>query len=122
MLSPTVYIAGPITGIDNYKPRFEHADTVLRSAGYETRTPLGGPGMFTPLGFVAALHTPESGPSWHDYMRQAICLLAQVDGVALLDGWENSRGAAWEQRIATEVLAIPCLPIPEWLELGGMMP
>lgn len=46
----------------------------------------------------------------------------RFDGVALLDGWEDSRGASWKHRIATEVLAIPCLPGAEWLELGGMLP
>lgn len=111
MLAPILYIAGPDTGVDGYKKLFERAADVLRFNGYETRNPAT---------FALLCRTPE--PSWHDYMRHCLRTIAQVDGVALLDGWEDSRGAAWEKRIATEVLAIPCLPVAEWVELGGMMP
>ena len=127
MPAPILYIAGPITGVDGYESLFTRADEVLRFTGYETRNPAKHAGLRTPLEkakpysrFMSGRRPP--GPSWHDYMRQCLRTIAQVDGVALLDGWEDSRGAAWEHRIATEVLAIPCLPVAEWLELGGMMP
>lgn len=122
-----LYIAGPITGVDGYKSLFTRADEVLRFTGYETRNPTKCAPLRTPQEkakpysrFTPGRRPPE--PSWHDYMRQCLRTIAQVDGVALLDGWEDSRGASWEHRIATEVLAIPCLPVAEWLELGGMMP
>ena len=124
---PVLYIAGPITGVDDYKELFERADDVLRFTGYGTRNPAGCSPLRTPLErakpysrFRSGCRPPE--PSWHDYMRQCLRTIAQVDGVALLDGWEESRGAAWEQRIATEVLALPCLAVAEWVDLGGMMP
>lgn len=127
MSSPVLYIAGPITGVDDYADHFAAADGALRAAGYETRNPAGCSPLRTPLEkakpysrFTPGRRPPE--PSWHDYMRQCLRTIAQVDGVALLDDWEDSRGAQWEHRIATEVLAIPCLPVPEWLELGGMLP
>lgn len=127
MPAPILYIAGPITGIDDYADHFAAADGALRAAGYETRNPARHAGRRTPLEkaqpysrFAPARRRPA--PSWHDYMRQGIHALTAADGVALLDGWEDSRGASWEHRIATEVLAIPCLPVAEWLELGGMMP
>lgn len=127
MPAPILYIAGPITGIDDYKARFDRADKALRSAGYEARNPAKCAALRTPLEkakpysrFAAGRRPPT--PSWHDYMRQCLRTIAQVDGVALLDGWEDSRGASWEHRIATEVLAVPCLPVAEWLKLGGMMP
>lgn len=124
---PILYLAGPITGVDDYERLFMQADEVLRFTGYETRNPTKYTGLRTPLAkarpysrFTPGRRPPE--PSWHDYMRQAIRVLARVDGVALLDGWADSRGATWEHRIATEVLALPCLPVCDWLELGGLMP
>ena len=127
MAAPILYIAGPITGVDGYESLFPRADEVLRFTGYETRNPAKCAPLRTPLEkakpysrFMPGRRPPE--PSWHDYMRQCLRTIAQVDGVALLDGWEDSRGAAWEHRIATEVLAIPCLPVGGWLELGGMLP
>lgn len=127
MPAPILYIAGPITGVDGYESLFARADEALRFTGYETRNPTKCAPLRTPLEkakpysrFAPGRRPPE--PSWHDYMRQCLRTIAQVDAVALLDGWEESRGASWEHRIATEVLAIPCLPVAEWLELGGMMP
>lgn len=127
MPAPILYIAGPITGVEYYAERFDAADYALRQEGYETRNPTKHAALRTPLEkakpysrFTPGRRPPE--PSWHDYMRRCLRTIAQVDGVALLDGWEDSRGASWEHRIATEVLAIPCLPVVEWLELGGMMP
>lgn len=127
MPAPILYIAGPITGVGGYESLFTRADEVLRFTGYETRNPAKCAPLRTPLEkakpysrFAPGRRPPE--PSWHDYMRQCLRTIARVDGVALLDGWEDSRGASWEHRIATEVLAIPCLTVAEWLELGGMMP
>ena len=124
---PILYIAGPITGVDGYESLFTRADEVLRFTGYETRNPTKCAPLRTPLEkakpysrFTPGRRPPE--PSWHHYMRQCLPTIAQVDGGALLDGWEDSRGASWEHRIATEVLAIPCLPVAKWLELGGMLP
>lgn len=127
MTAPILYLAGPISGTDDYAERFDAADYALRQEGYETRNPAKHAGLRTPLEkakpysrFTPGRRPPK--PSWHDYMRQALRVLAQVDGVALLDDWEDSRGATWEQLIASEVLAIPCLSIADWLELGGMLP
>lgn len=127
MPAPTLYIAGPITGVDDYATDFAIADEALRFTGYETRNPTKCAPLRTPLekakpySLFAPSRRPPA-PSWHDYMRQCLRTIAQVDGVALLDGWEDSRGASWEHRIATEVLAIPCLPVAEWVALGGVMP
>lgn len=114
MPAPILYIAGPITGVECYAERFDAADYALRQEGYETRNPTKCAPLRTSL--------EKAEPSWHDCMRQGIHALTGADGVALLDGWEDSRGASWEHRIATEVLAIPCLPVAEWLGLGGTMP
>lgn len=36
------------------------------------------------------------------------------DGIAMLDGWEDSKGATIEHDLA-EALGIPCKPWREWL-------
>jgi hypothetical protein len=43
------------------------------------------------------------GSGWSDFMREDIKLLCDCDVVALLSGWEQSRGAKIEQRLAREL-------------------
>lgn len=42
----------------------------------------------------------ETGGKWEDYMREDIKALCDCDGIALLPGWERSRGAHLEVHIA----------------------
>jgi hypothetical protein len=82
-----VYISGPMTGIPEYNyPAFEKAYQYLISKGYDVVSP----------------HHNEIIPEWkwEDYMKKDIRLLSECDAVALLSGWENSRGAKLEVYIA----------------------
>jgi hypothetical protein len=47
-------------------------------------------------------------------MRADIIMLMGADGVALLDGWEKSRGAKKEMTAAHGIMAI--FPLKKWLE------
>ena len=69
----------------------------------------------------APLH--RAGTEWGKAMRTSIRqMLANdgqstsplYDGIAMLDGWERSRGAKIEHDIA-EALGMPCRPWREWL-------
>jgi hypothetical protein len=47
-------------------------------------------------------------------MRADIIMLMKADGVALLDGWEESRGAKKEMVVAHGIM--PIFPLKKWLE------
>ncbi len=45
----------------------------------------------------------KPGMTWEEYMRQDIRLLLDCTAILMLTGWENSRGARLEHRVATEL-------------------
>lgn len=98
-----IYLAGPMTGLPdlNYAA-FHEAAQLLRAEGYEVASP-------------AELTAPNQDPTWEDWMRAALALLLTCDGVALLPGWAQSRGACEEQRLASWVLRMDTLTVREWL-------
>lgn len=96
----TLYIAGPMTGYADFnRPAFFLAEEGLRSAGFEVLNP--------------ARHEQDAGRAWADYMRVDLADVLRADGVAVLPGWELSRGARLEVHVAHE-LSIPVLTVPVW--------
>lgn len=98
-----IYIAGPMTGYpeSNY-PAFAAAEADLRAAGYDPVSPHhNGDG--------------DTSRSWTWYMRQALTQLVTCDAVALLPGWEMSRGAGVEHFVA-RALDMECKPLAAWIE------
>ena len=82
-----LYIAGPMTGLPDLNfPAFNRAAAILRAAGYEAINP--------------AEINPDPTAGWEACMRADIAELVKCDGVALLPGWERSRGASLEAHIA----------------------
>lgn len=98
-----VYIAGPMTGLPDFNyPAFFKAAEALSVAGHEPLNP--------------AANKPEASPaSWLDFMRMSLIQIAQADGIALLPGWQNSRGAAVEYRLGHD-LGLDVRRVDEWLE------
>lgn len=85
-----VYIAGPMTGLPNLNyPAFNGEATRLRQLGFEVENP-------------AENADPPCG-TWQGWMRLALRQLVTCDIVALLPGWETSRGACIEQRLAHDL-------------------
>lgn len=83
-----VYIAGPMTGLPegNY-PAFNAAAEAWRKAGYKVLNP--------------AENDNGSGTQhWSQFMRLAIAMVIQSNAIALLPGWERSKGARLEVEIA----------------------
>lgn len=96
-----IYLAGPVSDMPNDNaPAFAAAAAELRAAGYDVISPLEV--------------CPEKGLSWSEYMRRDIAALVTCDGVALLAGHQNSKGATLERHIADK-LDIPSDSVSVWL-------
>lgn len=94
-----LYIAGPMSGLPDFNyPAFHAAEAELWSAGH---------GVLNPA------RNPEQD-SWEGYMREAIALVVQADGIAFLPGSKDSRGARLELNMA-EALGMEIKPLHEWL-------
>jgi nucleoside 2-deoxyribosyltransferase len=97
-----LYIAGPMSGwTDMNFPAFSKAAASLRAAGFEVVNPVDV--------------CPDPGMAWVDCMKRDIPAMLGCDGVATLDGWTSSRGAALEVTIA-ERLGMPVAPLAVWME------
>lgn len=102
MTKPTLYIAGPMTGIPEYnRPAFFNTARDLRAAGYPVLNP--------------ARREPDPDWTWQDYMRAAIRDIANSDGVATLRNWGHSPGAKVEVALAVGI-RLPVFPASWWLE------
>jgi hypothetical protein len=78
-----IYISGPISNMpDLNRPAFARAAKMLQESGYEPVNPFDV--------------CPEPA-SWEEAMRADIKALMDCDGIALLPGWEKSRGARLEK-------------------------
>lgn len=83
-----IYLAGPMTGYADLNfPHFHATAAVLRARGHEVVNP--------------AEVNPDVGAEWAACMKQDIKVLVDCDAIAVLDGWQNSRGATLEHHIAT---------------------
>lgn len=108
-----LYIIGPVTGIENDNhAAFQAARDRLRRE-YIVDIPHD---------------TIKAGTAHEDAMTESINLITtrgysyprggmakRYDGVALLEGWEQSEGARLEKAVA-EACGIPCKTVDEWLE------
>ena len=98
-----VYIAGLITGLpDLNRPAFTAAQRALERAGHHPVNPHRTYGQ------------PPGSMPWEWYMRRALALLLTCDGVALLDGWQESRGAGVERELAA-TLGMRVAPLDWWV-------
>lgn len=84
-----IYIAGPITGVEGYLENFEKAERILRGSGYEPVNPTA-PGLV-------------EGYSYRDYINRGFQMLMDCDGMLLLPGYMDSKGAALELHYALAV-------------------
>lgn len=96
-----LYIAGPMTGLPGHNlPAFAAAATGLDTRDYVPVNP--------------GRHGADPTSTWVDYMRRGIADLITCEGVAVLDGWERSRGAILEVHIA-RALGLPVQHLSRWL-------
>lgn len=101
-----IYVAGPMSGLPRYNlPAFQDATRTLSERGFSVLSP------------VVVVGEWGLEQTWRWYRREAIHQLATADCVALLPGWQWSRGACLERETAIG-LALPALDLQEWIELG----
>lgn len=82
-----IYLSGPMTGMPDLNfPAFNAAASALRSAGHDVVNP--------------AEINPDSAMPWEQCMRADIKALCDCDTIAMLPGWENSKGAHLEVHVA----------------------
>lgn len=75
-----IYIAGKITGDENYKQKFKEAETHFQKMGYVVLSPAVLPAGMTPA----------------DYMRICFAMIDTADRVYFLPDWIKSAGAQVE--------------------------
>lgn len=100
-----IYVAGPMTGLPEYNlPAFAAAALELQALGHDAVNP--------------GRHGSDPAKTWQDYMRLGLADLITCDAVALLDGWERSKGTQLEVHIAQH-LGMSIVTLDRWLEAGA---
>lgn len=90
-----IYISGPITGRHTLnREAFAEAERLLTEAGHEAVNP-----------HTINADLGENAP-WETYLKRDIAELTTCDGIFNLGGWEGSKGARLENRVA-HALFIP---------------
>ena len=86
-----VYISGKISGTDltHTRKRFSDVADKLQALGHEVTNPLCN-GL------------SETDP-WEAHIAKDIANLLQCEGIYMLQGWEESKGARIEQAVALEL-------------------
>ena len=98
----SLYICGPMSGLPEYNyPAFHAAAAELRALGWSVVNPAENP-------------EPCPNPTWDDWMRISLEQVRSASLLALLPGWERSKGARLEVETARE-LGIPCFALKDVL-------
>ena len=96
-----IYVAGPMSGLPEFNyPAFHEAEAALRAIGYHVENP--------------ARNEPPPCGTWEGWLRLAIAQVVTCDEIALLPGWEQSKGATLEFHIARQ-LSMPARPLADVL-------
>jgi hypothetical protein len=83
----TIYISGPIKGITNPKGIFDNKQKQLEKLGYQVTNPF---------------NLLETG-TYEEFMRYDIRALTFCDSIYMMKGWEKSKGANIELKVAQAI-------------------
>lgn len=96
-----VYLSGKITGLseEEYTKNFERAERHYKGAGFEVINPVK-------LSYEVLKNKPDA--CYEDFMKKDLDTLKECTHIALLEGWETSKGANREkaeaERLGLEVM------------------
>lgn len=116
-----LYLAGPMRGIPFFNfPAFDKAAAELRAAGYDAWSPAEHDREVYGEDFEKAYPTGEEDGDFD--LRAALAadtktICEWADGIALLDGWEESSGASAEEALG-RALGLPTNPYRAWFAAG----
>ena len=98
-----IYISGPMTGIEprEYRRRFREAEAILRRHGYGCINPCRVwpcrfPWLYRLMNALLGKRLTYAVILAYDL----ILLMTRADGIAMLPGWQASRGAQIENYVA----------------------
>lgn len=87
-MSKAVYISGPMSAFEDLnKDAFNTAERLLTDSGYD---------VWNPQSIVGLYESREA------YLRHDLRMLLDCDAIYMLCGWEASKGAQLEHRVAVE--------------------
>ena len=91
-----VYLSGKITGLEKevYTKTFARAEQHYLSAGYE---------VINPVKIGEALLSLNPKAKYEDFMIRDLEALSTCTHIALLEGWEDSKGAMREKKEAEKL-------------------
>lgn len=106
-----VYLSGPMTGYPDYnRQAFVEAAARLRSWGYEVHSPVES-NLETYGSWEEAIKHP-----WQEHLARDVIAVPSCDVIALMRGWQASKGANLELRIARE-LGFPVISAEDGVEV-----
>lgn len=116
-----LYLAGPMSGYPghNFEAFRSAAAHLRRELGHDVISPVE---MDEAGGFDSSQPDVQAGSTlWATFLARDVAIVAEreTDGVVVLDGWEDSRGAALEVHVARE-LGKPVYRIAEDGELEAV--
>ena len=85
-----IFISGPITGIKNYKDKFNEAEKYLQNNGFVN--------IINPAKVAEAL--PADAIKYEDFLKIDLQMLNACSMIYMLKGWDNSKGACEEHEYA----------------------
>ena len=91
-----IYLSGKITGREkeDYTRQFEGAESFYKTGGFDVVNPVK-------IGEVILKNNPKA--KWEDFMAEDLKALRTCTHIALLEGWEESKGAKMEKAEAEKL-------------------
>ena len=92
-----IYLSGKITGREkeDYTKQFARAESFYKTGGFDVINPVK-------IGEEILKQNPSA--TWEDFMQKDLEALKTCTHIALLEGWEESKGAKMEKAEAEKMV------------------